>query len=55
MRPNIYVGPSGDNASQWMEKYFDAFLHLANWGSRQLMLPLPVNQSLSRIFRFPYS
>ncbi len=24
-----------------MEKYYDAFLHLANWGSRQLMLRVP--------------
>lgn len=25
-----------------MEKYFDAFLYLANWGTRQVMLRLPV-------------
>ncbi len=25
----------------WMEKYFDAFLYLANWGSRILMLRVP--------------
>lgn len=24
-----------------MERYFDAFLYLANWGTRQLMLRLP--------------
>lgn len=24
-----------------MERYFDAFLYLANWGSRQLMIRLP--------------
>jgi hypothetical protein len=24
-----------------MEKYFDAFLYLANWGTRQLMIRLP--------------
>src|SRR5207249_833235 len=23
---------------RWMEQYFDAFLHLANWGSRWFML-----------------
>ena len=26
---------------QWMERYFDAFLYFANWGSRRLMLRLP--------------
>jgi hypothetical protein len=25
----------------WIEKYFDAFLYLANWGTRELMLRLP--------------
>jgi hypothetical protein len=25
----------------WMEKYFDAFVHLANWGSRWFMLRVP--------------
>jgi hypothetical protein len=28
--------------SGWMERYFDAFLHLANWGTHQLMLRLPL-------------
>lgn len=27
--------------SVWMEKYFDAFLYLANWGTHELMLRLP--------------
>jgi hypothetical protein len=26
---------------RWMEQYFDAFVHLANWGSRWLMLRIP--------------
>jgi len=26
---------------KWMEKYFDAFLYLANWGTRGLMLRIP--------------
>ncbi|MCL4539392.1 MAG: hypothetical protein M1378_07295 [Bacteroidetes bacterium] len=26
---------------KWMEKYFDAFLYLANWGTRWLMLRVP--------------
>lgn len=27
--------------NQWMERYFDAFLHVANWGTNTLMLRLP--------------
>jgi len=27
--------------SQWMTKYFDAFLYMANWGTHRLMLRLP--------------
>jgi hypothetical protein len=29
------------NADLWMEKYFDAFLYLANWGTHLLKLRLP--------------
>lgn len=29
------------NPEKWMEKYFDAFLYFANWGSHWLMLRLP--------------
>ncbi len=29
------------NPDLWMEKYFDAFLYLANWGTRVLKLRLP--------------
>jgi hypothetical protein len=29
------------NSSAWMEKYFDAFLYLANWDTHELMLRLP--------------
>jgi hypothetical protein len=29
------------NVSEWMEKYFDAFLYLANWGTHELMLRVP--------------
>jgi len=35
-----YGNFKGDVAA-WMEKYFDAFLFQANWGSRVLMLRLP--------------
>ncbi|GGN28888.1 hypothetical protein FHR83_007925 [Actinoplanes campanulatus] len=27
--------------AKWMERYFDAHLYLANWGTRQIMLRLP--------------
>jgi hypothetical protein len=27
--------------SAWMEKYFDAYLYLANWGTHELMIRLP--------------
>jgi hypothetical protein len=30
------------NADAWMERYFDAFLYLANWGTHILKLRLPV-------------
>jgi len=29
------------NADVWMEKYFDGFLYLANWGTREVQLALP--------------
>ncbi|HEX5870775.1 MAG TPA: hypothetical protein VFY65_10185 [Longimicrobium sp.] len=28
---------------RWMERWFDAFLYLANWGTRRLMLRLPAS------------
>lgn len=39
---NTYdFGDFHGNPSAMMEKYFDAFVYLANWGSRHLMLRLP--------------
>jgi hypothetical protein len=29
--------------SAWMEKYFDAFVYLANWGTHEFQLALPAN------------
>ena len=29
------------DSDEWMEKYFDAFLYMANWGSRRLDLRVP--------------
>lgn len=29
------------NADAWMEEYFDAFLHIANWGTRIVKIRLP--------------
>jgi len=40
---NYSWGGFRGNAADWMEKYFDAFLHLANWGTHELMLRLPQN------------
>lgn len=31
------------NPERWMERYFDAFLHVANWGTHWLMLRLPTD------------
>lgn len=31
------------DTSKWMEKYFDAFLYVANWGTREFILRLPRN------------
>ena len=39
---NVYNwGDFKGNPNKWMEKYFDAFLYLANWGTRRLMLRIP--------------
>lgn len=38
---NVYhYGDFKGNADDWMAKYFDGFLYLANWGSRSLMFRL---------------
>src|SRR5216117_336013 len=29
------------NANSWMEKYFDAFLYVANWGTHEFSLGIP--------------
>jgi hypothetical protein len=41
------------NPDKWVENYFDAFLYLANWGSRWLMLRLP-EKLLDRQVAAPY-
>src|SRR5262249_58082819 len=39
---NVYhYGDFKGNPDRLMEKYFDAHLYLANWGTHQLMLRLP--------------
>ena len=35
----------------WMEKYFDAFLYLANWGTHVLKLRLPTHLLDTKIAR----
>lgn len=39
------------NEDAWMEKYFDAFLYLANWGTHILKLRLPVRLLDTKIAR----
>src|SRR3990170_117114 len=39
---NYSYGSFKGNASEWMAKYFDAFLYLANWGTHEFMLRLPI-------------
>jgi hypothetical protein len=34
-------GDFKDNSDQWIETFFDAFLYLANWGTRWFMLRVP--------------
>jgi hypothetical protein len=36
-----HYGSFKGNPDKWIEDYFDAFLYLANWGSRWFMLRLP--------------
>lgn len=39
---NVYnFGDFKGNPKKWVEKYFDAFLYLANWGSRWFMFRVP--------------
>ncbi|MBX3734780.1 MAG: hypothetical protein KF791_19560 [Verrucomicrobiae bacterium] len=38
---------------EWMVRYFDAFLHIANWGARVLMFRLPSSllpEASARVF-----
>jgi hypothetical protein len=32
---------------KWMEKYFDAFVHVANWGTRWFMVRIPTHRARS--------
>ncbi len=36
-----HYGDFKGDTSEWMEKYFDAYLYLSSWGTRELMLRLP--------------
>src|SRR5512144_814237 len=38
---HYHWGSFKGNPVVWMEKYFDAFLYVANWGTHELMLRLP--------------
>lgn len=47
---NVYNwGDFKGSPHRWIEQYFDAFLYLANWGSRRLMFRLPSQLLDSRI------
>jgi hypothetical protein len=39
------------NPNAWMEKYFDGFVYLANWGSHELQLALPANRLSAKTAR----
>ena len=39
------------DADVWMDKYFDAFLYIANWGTRILKLRLPNHQMSAKAAR----
>lgn len=41
------------NADEWMRKHLDAFLHVAEWGTRILMMRLPTGLLAKAAFR-PY-
>jgi hypothetical protein len=36
-----HFGSFKGNPNAWMEKYFDGFLYVANWGTRELQVSLP--------------
>src|SRR5882762_6245406 len=41
------------NADSWMEKYFDAYLYLANWGTHELQIRLPaklLSRDMARLY-----
>ena len=51
---NVYnFGNFRGNPSLLMQKYFDAFVHVANWGTRELMFRLP-RKSLDAKAAAPY-
>src|SRR5436190_8148915 len=44
------------NANLWMEKYFDGYLYLANWGTHELQLRISSNSlSVETARRYCYS
>src|SRR5438874_2404276 len=48
-----HFGDFKGNPDAWMEKYFDGYLYLANWGTRELQLALPAKVIPHEIAR-PY-
>ena len=43
-----HFGSFKGNEDAWMEKYFDGFLYLANWGTHEVQLALPSTRSKRR-------
>lgn len=46
-------GSFKEDPDEWMAQYFDAFLHIANWGARVLMFRLPSSllpEASARVF-----
>ena len=41
------------NPSKLLEKYFDAFVHLANWGTHEFYIRLPQESPDQRLRIFP--
>src|SRR5580658_6358911 len=39
------------NPDEWMEKYFDGYLYLANWGTREVQLAVPAKLLLPETAR----
>ena len=46
-----HFGGFKGNADLWIEKYFDGYLYLANWGTREVQLAVPAKMLPSETAR----